>query len=93
MSSLWISRRGPALAAVGLMSACLFAAADTVKITLLGSHDGELCRFDRVLILRDPDGTQLLYDTLRFRAYCSGHCVSGGGAEPFSEGAPEPAEG
>jgi L-ascorbate metabolism protein UlaG (beta-lactamase superfamily) len=36
-----------------------------VKITPLGSHDGEFCRFDRALILEDPDGTRLLYDAGR----------------------------
>ena len=36
--------------------------AETVKITPLGSHDGEFCRLDRALILEDPDGTRLLYD-------------------------------
>ena len=38
------------------------ASAQTVKITPLGSHDGELCPFDRALIFEDPDGTRLLYD-------------------------------
>ncbi|MEQ8228205.1 MAG: MBL fold metallo-hydrolase [Rhodospirillales bacterium] len=33
-----------------------------VKITPLGSHQGDFCRFDRALILEDPDGTRLLYD-------------------------------
>ncbi len=41
------------------------AAAETVKITPLGSHDGEFCRLDRALILEDPDGTRLLYDAGR----------------------------
>ncbi len=36
--------------------------AETVKITPLGSHDGEFCRLDRALILEDPDGTRILYD-------------------------------
>jgi L-ascorbate metabolism protein UlaG (beta-lactamase superfamily) len=36
-----------------------------VKITPLGSHDGEFCRYDRALILEDPDGTRLLYDAGR----------------------------
>ena len=36
-----------------------------VKITPLGSHDGEFCRFDRAMILEDPDGTRLLYDAGR----------------------------
>ncbi|MAN79674.1 MAG: metal-dependent hydrolase [Rhodospirillaceae bacterium] len=38
------------------------AQAAEVKITPLGSHAGEFCRFDRALILEDPDGTRLLYD-------------------------------
>ena len=38
------------------------AAADGVKITPIGSHDGEFCLFDRALVLEDPDGTRLLYD-------------------------------
>jgi len=36
-----------------------------VKITPLGSHDGDFCRFDRALVLEDPDGTRLLYDAGR----------------------------
>ncbi len=38
------------------------AGAATVKITPLGSHDGEFCRLDRALVLEDPDGTRILYD-------------------------------
>ena len=38
------------------------ALADNVKITPLGSHDGEFCKFDRALVLEDPDGTRVLYD-------------------------------
>ncbi len=34
----------------------------TVKITPLGSHDGEFCVSDRALVLEDPDGTRILYD-------------------------------
>lgn len=41
------------------------AAAETVEITPLGSHDGEFCPFDRALVLEDPDGTRLLYDAGR----------------------------
>ena len=48
-----------------LGAAALPAAAENVKITPLGSHDGEFCRFDRALILEDPDGTRLLYDAGR----------------------------
>jgi len=36
-----------------------------VQITPLGSHDGEFCRYDRALLLEDPDGTRLLYDAGR----------------------------
>ena len=36
--------------------------AGTVKITPLGSHDGEFCVRDRALVLEDPDGTRILYD-------------------------------
>jgi len=41
------------------------ALAQTVKVTPLGSHDGELCAFDRALIFEDPDGTRVLYDAGR----------------------------
>jgi L-ascorbate metabolism protein UlaG (beta-lactamase superfamily) len=34
----------------------------TVKITALGSHDGEFCARDRAMIFEDPDGTRILYD-------------------------------
>jgi L-ascorbate metabolism protein UlaG (beta-lactamase superfamily) len=34
----------------------------TVKITALGSHDGELCPLDRAMVFEDPDGTRILYD-------------------------------
>jgi len=38
------------------------ATAANVKITPLGSHEGEFCGRDRALIFEDPDGTRLLYD-------------------------------
>jgi L-ascorbate metabolism protein UlaG (beta-lactamase superfamily) len=38
------------------------AYASDVKITPLGSQEGEFCQLDRALILEDPDGTRLLYD-------------------------------
>lgn len=37
----------------------------TVKITPLGSHDGEFCPLDRALLFEDPDGTRILYDAGR----------------------------
>ncbi len=40
-------------------------AADAVKVTPLGSHDGEFCRLDRALVFEDPNGTRLLYDAGR----------------------------
>lgn len=44
--------------------------ASEVKITPLGSHDGEFCNRDRALIFEDPNGTRLLYD--------AGQTVAGG---------------
>ena len=41
------------------------AGAANVKITPLGSHDGEFCRLDRALVFEDPDGTRILYDAGR----------------------------
>jgi L-ascorbate metabolism protein UlaG (beta-lactamase superfamily) len=50
--------------ALGLAAA--FAAApllaQNVKVTPLGSHDGEFCPQDRALVFEDPNGTRLLYD-------------------------------
>jgi L-ascorbate metabolism protein UlaG (beta-lactamase superfamily) len=55
------------LVAAGLFAGCAGTMAPpagpgTVKITPLGSHDGEFCILDRALVLEDPDGTRLLYD-------------------------------
>lgn len=36
--------------------------AQNVKITPLGSHDGELCSADRALLFEDPTGLRILYD-------------------------------
>ncbi|MDH5516901.1 MAG: MBL fold metallo-hydrolase [Gammaproteobacteria bacterium] len=48
------------------MAAAMSSAfASTVKITPLGSHDGEFCLFDRAMIFEDPDGTRILYDAGR----------------------------
>jgi L-ascorbate metabolism protein UlaG (beta-lactamase superfamily) len=41
------------------------ASTQTVKITPLGSHDGEFCPLDRAMIFEDPDGTRILYDAGR----------------------------
>ena len=47
------------------VSAAHIVAAANVKITPLGSHDGEFCAADRALIFEDPDGTRILYDAGR----------------------------
>src|SRR5262245_37413390 len=59
-----------AAAAVFLLAACAGtgpapSAAGVVKITSLGSHDGELCPLDRAIVFEDPDGTRILYDAGR----------------------------
>ena len=41
------------------------AFAQAVKVTPLGSHDGEFCGFDRAMIFEDPNGTRVLYDAGR----------------------------
>jgi L-ascorbate metabolism protein UlaG (beta-lactamase superfamily) len=46
------------------------AAAQTVKITPLGTHTGELCDRDRATIFEDPTGVRILYD--------AGQSVTGG---------------
>ena len=38
------------------------AIAQNVKVTPLGTHDGEFCARDRALIFEDPNGTRILYD-------------------------------
>ena len=55
----------PRLFTLLLLVAAAPGHAATVKITPLGSHDGEFCARDRALILEDPDGTRLLYDAGR----------------------------
>ena len=46
-------------------SATQIAWSANVKITPLGSHDGEFCPKDRALVFEDPDGTRILYDAGR----------------------------
>jgi glyoxylase-like metal-dependent hydrolase (beta-lactamase superfamily II) len=36
--------------------------AQSVKITPLGSHDGEFCSADRAFLFEDPTGVRILYD-------------------------------
>jgi L-ascorbate metabolism protein UlaG (beta-lactamase superfamily) len=52
-----------ATALFGLAAQPAFSA--NVKITPLGSHDGEFCRNDRAMVFEDPDGTRILYDAGR----------------------------
>ena len=54
-----------AVLGLGVVLAAPSAGAQTVKITPLGSHDGEFCPLDRALIFEDPDGTRILYDAGR----------------------------
>ena len=51
------------LSITGLPTQLVWAA--SVKITPLGSHDGEFCRYDRALVFEDPNGTRILYDAGR----------------------------
>jgi L-ascorbate metabolism protein UlaG (beta-lactamase superfamily) len=54
------------VAAAGLIGlAAQPALAANVKVTPLGSHDGEFCRNDRAMVFEDPDGTRILYDAGR----------------------------
>lgn len=55
--------------AVALFLASLPALAQTVRITPVGSHPGELCANDRATIFEDPSGVRILYD--------AGHTVTG----------------
>ena len=48
------------VAALGFIAASAFAA--NVKVTPLGTHDGEFCAQDRALVFEDPNGTRVLYD-------------------------------
>ena len=55
---------------LALITAASFVSAQNVKITPLGSHDGEFCQNDRALIFEDPTGVRILYD--------AGRTVAGG---------------
>ena len=57
---------GAALAIALLASSAL---AQNVKITPLGSHEGELCANDRATLFEDPTGVRILYDV--------GHTLTG----------------
>ncbi len=68
--------RGAAMVAVlamGIAVPMASVSAQSVKITPLGSHAGELCANDRALLFEDPTGVRILYD--------AGRSVAGG-ADP-----------
>lgn len=48
-----------------IMVSGVSAAEGDVKITPLGSHDGEFCALDRAMVFEDPNGTRILYDAGR----------------------------
>lgn len=54
---------GAACLTLGLASGAV--AEDLVKVTPLGSHNGEFCSRDRALLFEDPNGTRVLYDVGR----------------------------
>jgi glyoxylase-like metal-dependent hydrolase (beta-lactamase superfamily II) len=60
----------PATLAAALALAASAALAQNVKVTPLGSHDGELCASDRATLFEDPTGVRILYDV--------GHTLTGG---------------
>jgi L-ascorbate metabolism protein UlaG (beta-lactamase superfamily) len=47
---------------LALAAICSTCFAQTVKVTPLGSHAGELCSRDRATIFEDPSGVRILYD-------------------------------
>ena len=66
------SSKGWGLIAAAAFMAATFAhaaAPGNVKVTPLGSHDGELCPQDRAMIFEDPNGTRVLYDPGRTVAH------------------------
>jgi L-ascorbate metabolism protein UlaG (beta-lactamase superfamily) len=60
-----VNKTSGILLAIVIGVAAQGAFAQNVKITPLGSHDGEFCPADRALIFEDPDGTRILYDAGR----------------------------
>ena len=48
---------------ISLSSPAVFGA--DVRVTPLGSMEGEFCQLDRAMIFEDPDGTRILYDAGR----------------------------
>jgi len=58
-----------AAAALAIAVVAAPAGAQNVKITPLGSHEGELCANDRATLFEDPTGVRILYDV--------GHTLTG----------------
>ncbi|MEL6813766.1 MAG: MBL fold metallo-hydrolase [Cyanobacteria bacterium J06598_3] len=54
-----------ALSVILLWASTAFASVAEVKITPLGSHEGEFCARDRALVFEDPNGLRILYDAGR----------------------------
>ena len=49
-----------------LLGSCSAAASTAnVKVTPLGSHEGEFCASDRAMVFEDPNGLRILYDAGR----------------------------
>jgi len=66
MTSMTMFRHTTLTLLAGFFLICaLPAVAANVKVTPLGSHDGEFCTFDRAILFEDPDGTRVLYDAGR----------------------------
>ena len=63
--------------AIAVFTATASHANNEVKVTPLGSHDGEFCARDRALVFEDPNGTRLLFD--------AGRTVAGGKDERLGE--------
>ena len=55
-------RNAIAIAATAALLGSAPVAAQNVKITPLGSHEGELCANDRATLFEDPTGVRILYD-------------------------------
>ncbi len=53
------------LLAIILSSFSATATPAEVKVTPLGSHDGEFCARDRAMVFEDPNGLRILYDAGR----------------------------
>ena len=50
---------------ISALGGSIAGAQGLVKITPLGSHDGEFCANDRALLFEDPTGLRILYDPAR----------------------------